>query len=210
MVLLVHPLIWVGLVITLRQLLLRDHLPILLLVILVLILLIVLTIGYSRPVILIVISVEPILVLAKNPSFPLQLIHEHSKRSDNLDDVLVVSDVLGSLLPLELSLVPLLLHLLLPLFLRLAEVNRQSDVTQDEIRVFLGHSCRFPLHKADEPETGLRDEFCATDLAKVSKEPFELLLRDLRINIPDNQVEVVHTLFKLERLLFEFSLSLLL
>jgi hypothetical protein len=62
-----------------------------------LILLVVLPVGYSGSFILLLVIVVAALVLPKAPGFALELIHEHPESSNNLNDILVVSNVLRSL-----------------------------------------------------------------------------------------------------------------
>ena len=116
--------------------------------------------------------------------------------------------VLSGFLLIKNTSIPHFLLSLLSLLFRFTELSIKSSVSEYEICIFPGHSCRFSISKTDKTDLVFWNQFHRTNLTKVCEKFFELLFSAVRINVSNNQIQKLHAFFEFESRFLKFCLSL--
>jgi hypothetical protein len=138
-----------------------------------------------------------------------QLAHQETERSDQWKHVRIVRFVNALSLPVEDATIPSFFKLFLSGLLRLAVGDWQLEVSKHKIVAFFGVSRTFSLHKTNKANTCYGNQLRAFDFSKLLEEVLKLLLRALRVHIPDDQVHELHASLELVGALSKFETPLL-
>lgn len=140
----------------------------------------------------------------------LQLAHQKTKACNQGEHILVATLVSSVSVLLVGLFVPLFFELLLATLLGFTKAHADITATKDQVRGVLCLASTFALFVANETKHRVRDNFAASDLAKVREELIKLLFGSLWVQVAHNQVEHVHGTLPLESALRKIELALLL